>query len=110
MTENVRVVDDGIYTTLTFEENDSIVKLFRRIRDEAHRFAVSYHSLLKTKSQRASQLDEVRGIGDSTRNKLLKRYKTLSGIKRASFDDLAAVIGQAKAKIVYETFKSEGDN
>ena len=110
MTENVRVVDDGIYTTLTFEENDSIVKLFRRIRDEAHRFAVSYHSLLKTKSQRASQLDEVRGIGDSTRNKLLKRYKTLSGIKRASFDDLAAVIGRAKAKIVYETFKSEGDN
>lgn len=108
--DNLKVVDDGIYTTITFEESDSIVKLFRRIRDEAHRFAVSYHSLLKLKSQKVSQLDDIRGIGDATRNKLLKHFKTLNGVKRASFDDLVKVVGRSKAKIIFDIYKSEGDN
>lgn len=108
--DNLKVVDDGIYTTITFEESDSIVKLFRRIRDEAHRFAVSYHSLLKLKSQKVSQLDDIRGIGDATRNKLLKHFKTLNGVKRAGFDDLVKVVGRSKAKIIFDIYKSEGDN
>jgi excinuclease UvrABC nuclease subunit len=51
-----------------------VVKLLQRIRDESHRFAVSYHSTLKRKRQTASILDEIPGIGPTTRKKLIRRF------------------------------------
>jgi len=77
--------------------NTNVVKLLQRIRDESHRFAVSYHSVLKIKRQTASQLDDIAGIGPKTRKKLLKTFGSVAGIKSASPQDLEKLIGTQKA-------------
>jgi excinuclease ABC subunit C len=80
--------------------NTNLVKLLQRIRDESHRFAVSYHSVLKVKRQTASLLDDIPGIGPATRKKLLRQFGSMRGINQASSEDLAKILGPKKAKIV----------
>lgn len=88
--------DDFIMILLP--KSSDIVKLLQRIRDESHRFAVSYHSVLKGKRQTASALDDIPGIGPVTRKKLLKTFGSLRGVKEASEGEIAAVVGEARAK------------
>ena len=76
---------------------DELTKLFQRIRDESHRFAVSYHSNLKRKGITKSLLDEVPGIGPVTRKKLLKTFGSVRGISSASEGDLHTVVSPAIA-------------
>lgn len=78
----------------------NLVKLLQRIRDESHRFAVSYHSVLKVKRQTASLLDDVSGIGPATRKKLIREFGSLRGVRAASEQELAAVVGSAKATAI----------
>lgn len=73
-----------------------VTKLFQRIRDESHRFAISYHSVLKRKRQTASILDEVPGIGPKTKKKLLAKFGSVKGIIQASDDELKDLIGKPK--------------
>jgi excinuclease ABC subunit C len=87
--------DDFILVNLP--HNTNLVKLLQRIRDESHRFAVSYHSVLKVKRQTASSLDDIPGIGPATRKKLLRQFGSLRGVSQASEADLAATIGHGKA-------------
>jgi excinuclease ABC subunit C len=78
-----------------------VVKLLQRIRDESHRFAVSYHSVLKRKGQTASSLEAIPGIGPATRKKLLKTFGSLRALQTTvSEDDLAAVIVKQKAALL----------
>lgn len=77
-----------------------VVKLFQRIRDESHRFAVSYHTVLKRQKQTASSLEEIPGIGPATRKKLIKTFGSLRGVKAATPDQLVAAVGAAKAKLI----------
>ncbi|CAN5403055.1 excinuclease ABC subunit UvrC [soil metagenome] len=86
------------FILLNVPHSSNLVKLLQRIRDESHRFAVSYHSTLKGKRQTSSALDDVPGIGPATRKKLLKAFGSLRGIQSASEAELALVIGVAKAK------------
>jgi excinuclease ABC subunit C len=86
------------YILLNVPHSTNLVKLLERIRDESHRFAVSYHSILKSKRQTASLLDEVPGIGPATRKKLLKTFGSLRGISEADEAMLAQSIGNIKAK------------
>jgi excinuclease ABC subunit C len=90
--------DDFILVNLPHSTN--LVKLLQRIRDESHRFAVSYHSVLKQKGQVASMLDDIPGVGPATRKKLLKTFGSMRGIKQASLNDLVAVVGVAKATLL----------
>lgn len=76
------------------------VKLIQRIRDESHRFAVSYHSTLKTKQQTASLLDDVPTIGPATRKKLIRTFGSLRGVVQARDWELAKVVGEKKAIIL----------
>lgn len=78
--------------------NTNLIKLLQRIRDESHRFAVSYHSVLKQQRQTSSMLDDVPGIGPATRKKLLKTFGSVRGISQASEEDLIKVIGATKAR------------
>lgn len=78
----------------------NLVKLLQRIRDESHRFAVSYHSTLKRNRQRTSVLDDIPGIGPLTRKKLLRHFGSARAVSAASLEELAAVIGVARAKTV----------
>lgn len=78
----------------------NLIKLLQRIRDESHRFAVSYHSVLKQKRQTKSALDEIPGIGPATRKKLIRHFGSLRAVKDASQEELAQAVGAAKAKQV----------
>ncbi len=77
-----------------------VVKLFQRIRDESHRFAVSYHTVLKRKKQTESSLESIPGIGPATRKKLIKQLGSLRKVEQADISELAAVIGSQKAELV----------
>lgn len=88
------------FILVNLPHNTNLVKLLQRIRDESHRFAVSYHSVLKQKRQTASLLDEVPGIGPATRKKLLRTFGSVRGITQASHDELSAVLGNKKAEIL----------
>jgi excinuclease ABC subunit C len=92
--------DSEDFTLVNVPHNTNLVKLLQRIRDESHRFAVTYHSVLKVKRQTSSHLDDVPGIGPTTRKKLLRAFGSLRGVKEAPEVELAAVIGQAKAGLV----------
>ncbi|MDB5183661.1 MAG: putative excinuclease subunit domain protein [Candidatus Saccharibacteria bacterium] len=74
-----------------------IVKLFQRIRDESHRFAVSYHTVLKRQKQTASDLEEIPGIGPATRRKLIRTFGSLRAVKTATPEQIADAIGADKA-------------
>ncbi|MNI28956.1 UvrABC system protein C [compost metagenome] len=77
-----------------------IVKLFQRIRDESHRFAVSYHTVLKRQKQTASSLEDIPGIGPTTRKKLIRTFGSLQGVRQATPEALSASIGPAKAQLL----------
>jgi excinuclease ABC subunit C len=77
-----------------------VVKLFQRIRDESHRFAVSYHTVLKRQKQTASSLEDIPGIGPATRRKLIKTFGSLRAVETATLEQRIAAIGVAKAKIL----------
>lgn len=87
--------DDFILVNLP--HNSNLVKLLQRIRDESHRFAVSYHSVLAKKRQTASLLEDIPGFGPATRKKLITRFGSLKGVAQASPTELALAIGDKKA-------------
>jgi excinuclease ABC subunit C len=74
--------------------------LFQRIRDESHRFAVSYHTVLKRKKQTASSLDDIPGIGPETRKKLIKAFGSIRGLINTEIEDVAKIVGMKKAQSI----------
>ena len=88
--------DDFILVNVPHSTN--LVKLLQRIRDESHRFAVSYHSVLKVKRQTASLLDDIPGVGPITRKKLLRKFGSVKAIGEATETELAVVVGSKLAK------------
>ncbi len=83
---------------------DDITKLFQRIRDEAHRFAVSYHSTLKRRTATASVLDDISGVGPSTRKKLIRAFGSTRAVRLATKEELARTVGVARASSIYQYF------
>ena len=71
--------------------------LVQRIRDEAHRFAITYHRNLRSKNSLKSPIDNVSGIGPKRKRMLMRRFGTLKGIKEAAVDDLASVPGMTRS-------------
>lgn len=92
--------NDDFYVVL-LPKDSHIVKLLQRIRDESHRFAVSYHTVLKRQRQTASELDEIAGIGPVTRKKLIQSFGSLRAVKQARRSQIVAVIGESKAKLLW---------
>jgi len=90
--------DDFILINLPHSTN--VVKLLQRIRDESHRFAVTYHSVLKVKHQTASVLDDIPTIGPATRKKLIKTFGSVRGVMQARDIELVHVLGEKKATIL----------
>jgi excinuclease ABC subunit C len=110
LTLNIDVLHKlGGYTTesedfilVNVPHTTNVVKLLQRIRDESHRFAVSYHSVLKVKHQTMSLLDEIPGVGPATRKKLLKEFGSLRAIQAAGSKDLEASIGSIKGQYIFK--------
>ena len=86
----------------------SALLLVQRIRDEAHRFAIGYHRLLHRKGISASELDNIKGIGQKRKIELMKHFGSLDEIKIADVDDLKKVkfINEKEAKKIFEYFRA----
>jgi excinuclease ABC subunit C len=81
------------------------LKLLQHIRNEAHRFAITFHRSKRSKGAISSALSEIEGIGDKTAEKLLKHFKSVKKVKMASMEEIEKVIGKAKAKTVVDALK-----
>ena len=92
--------------TIGLKQNTPLFRLLTQIQDEVHRFAITFHRDKRSKRQIASALDEIKGIGEKTKSTLLKEFKSVKRIREASAEELAAVVGEAKAKII-QTYFSE---
>lgn len=84
----------------TSSAHTDVVRLFQRVRDESHRFAVSYHTVLKRQKQTANMLEEIPGVGPATRKKLIKTFGSLRGVKEAKREELIEAIGEAKTTLI----------
>lgn len=87
---------------LTLSPYDDTVKLFQRIRDESHRFAVSYHSSLRTAGQTRGILDGVPGVGVVMRKKLIRIFGSGRGVREASVDELKSAVGEKTGQNIYD--------
>jgi excinuclease ABC subunit C len=88
------------FVLILLPKSSDIVKLLQRVRDESHRFAVSYHSVLKGKRQTASQLDTIPGVGPVTRKKLIRTFGSLQGVRQTPYAELVKVVGESRAQAI----------
>lgn len=96
--EEIYYPDDPL--PLLINKKSPGLMLLQQIRDEAHRFAVTFHRLKRSKSQITSELESLNGVGKKTIELLLKEFKSIKKIKEANFDDIAKIVGKKKAEIV----------
>ena len=101
------VIRPGDPYPLFLDKNSTSLKVLMQIRDEAHRFGITHHRNLRSKSQIGSQLAEIRGVGEATAAKLLARFKSVKRVKEASLSDLEEVVGKSLATKVYSYFHDE---
>jgi excinuclease ABC subunit C len=94
-------------TPLYLNKNSESLKLIQQMRDEAHRFGISFHRNLRSKVQIKSELDEIPGIGSNTKNLLLKHFKSLKKIREANRDELEKIVGKAKSNSIINFYKSK---
>lgn len=84
--------------------DSELFRLFTQIQDEVHRFAITFHRNKRSKHQLHSELDDIKGIGPKTRDNLLKALKSVKSIREADINTLNQIVGEAKAKIIFEHF------
>ena len=89
------------------QPNHSLFRFLAGIQDEVHRFAISFHRNKRSKSQIHSALDDINGIGEKTKDALIKKFKSVKRIKEQTEEELAEVIGKAKAKIIFDNLHQD---
>jgi excinuclease ABC subunit C len=98
--ETIIVPEGKQFKSIQLPISSAAIKLLQRIRDESHRFALSYHSTLKTKRQSAGLLDDIPGIGPATRKKLLKTFGSTRAVAQARQWEVERVVGANKAAVI----------
>ena len=103
------IFKEGQSESILLDRDSAALHLIQRIRDEAHRFAITYHRKLRGKSNLVSVLDHVEGIGSKRRQELWKAFKSIEEMKAASVEELAAVesMNYAAAQKLYDFFRLE---
>lgn len=91
--------------SIGIKQGTPLFHLLERIQDEVHRFAITFHRDKRSKSQVASALDSIQGIGEKRKAALLKAFKSVARIKQASLEELTEVVGNAAAKSIKENLK-----
>jgi excinuclease ABC subunit C len=97
----------GDQESLKLPWDSESLKLIRRIRDEVHRFGITFHRNQRSRSTFVNELELIKGIGKNTADNLLKRFKSIKNIKELSFDELSKVVGNSKASIIFSYLKKE---
>lgn len=93
---------------LHISKKSSSLKLIQHLRDEAHRFAVTFHRQKRSKAAVQSGLDSITGIGEQTRDKILTEFGSVKRLKQTSENDLINLIGRSKAELIFKAIK-KGD-
>ena len=88
------------------KDTSELFRVLTQLQDEVHRFAIEFHRNKRSKRALHSELDDIKGIGPKTRDELLKGLKSVKNIRETDINLLATLIGNAKAKIVYDYFHS----
>ena len=97
----------GDQESLKLPYNSSSLRLIRRIRDEVHRFGITFHRKKRSKGTFKNELEDIKGIGQSTADQLLKEFKSVKKISEQNFTQLEKIVGASKAKIIIEHFKKQ---
>ena len=87
---------------LVLDKTSETLKVIQHLRDEAHRFGITFHRHMRSKGQIVSELDAIKGIGEKTKEALLKKYKSVKRIREAPSAELEELIGKKKATLVAE--------
>lgn len=90
--------------TVGLDIKSELFKVLTQIQDEVHRFAITFHRDKRSKHALHSELDDIKGLGPKGKEALLKRLKTVKGIKDADYQEIVSVLGQAKGTLVYKHF------
>ena len=104
---NELIFDDKV---IGLKPQDSVFKFFTKMQDEVHRFAITFHRDKRSKKQVASELDDIKNIGETTKKTLLQHFKSVERIKKADFDEREKIIGKNRAKILISHFGNYSDN
>ena len=97
----------GDSVPLYLDKNSESLKIIQHLRNEAHRFGITFHRNKRSSAFLKSELDDINGIGEATVKKMLTAFQSIESIKNASFDELTKVLGKAKAKVVLDYFSSK---
>ena len=97
------IIENG--DIIGLKQGTTLFRLLSQIQDEVHRFAITFHRDKRSKRQTASELDNIKGIGEKSKQLLLNHFKSVKRIKSASMDELVAVIGKSKAEIILNGLK-----
>lgn len=95
---------------VSIEMDSPLFKLLTNIQDEVHRYAITFHRDKRAKHTKESELDSIKGIGEATKTLLLKQFKSVKRIKQTDFEELAKIIGAAKAKLIVDAFAQQNDS
>jgi excinuclease ABC subunit C len=93
---------------LFIEKKSTSLKLLQQIRNEAHRFAITFHRDKRSKNSLKSQLDQIPGIGPKTRTAVLSHFRSIGNLLNASYDEVASIVGPVKAKMLMGNLKKKG--
>jgi excinuclease ABC subunit C len=85
--------------------NSETLKLIRRIRNEVHRFGITFHRQKRSKGTFKNELEDIPGIGKSTADSLLKHFRSVKNVRESSLEEIASIVGKSKANLVKEYFK-----
>ncbi|NNE01546.1 MAG: excinuclease ABC subunit UvrC [Eudoraea sp.] len=100
--EEIYFPDDPI--PMYLDKKSETLKIIQQLRNEAHRFGITFHRKLRSKEAITSVLEEIEGIGKKTAEETLKKFKSVKRVKEATIEELTAVVGWSKAKKIYENF------
>ena len=92
---------------LFLDKNSPTLRVFMQMRDEAHRFGITHHRSRRSKGQVMSELNEIKGIGEKSREKLLAKFRSINEIRKASSEEIAKVAGKGVATILENHFKTD---
>ncbi|MDO4722353.1 excinuclease ABC subunit UvrC [Porphyromonas circumdentaria] len=95
---------------LFLKRGSDTLRTLQHIRDEAHRFGITFHRTLRSKGQTVSELDNIKGIGSKLRETLLKEYKSVARLKKASREELMQSIGAQRGKLLFEALHPSEEN
>ncbi len=96
----------GDHESLKLPYDSESLKFIRRIRDEVHRFGIAHHRKRRAKGVFKNELEEIKGIGKETAERLLKEFKSVKNIKEKDINEISKIIGVSKAKLVLDYFRS----